>query len=376
MIPENIEVLHQGDEFGNNMIIKTALASGREIYGFTTKNNYGGGWDLGPTWNYVITSEKPFLLDAGRRGTGLKLLEMLEHAGLSYSDLDFILLSHGHEDHDGGLNEIINSRGEIKILAHETYSYLKRSYPDIAPSPEKKEYTASCWHCRMPEPHIKKFCRDYHKEKIWLKTEEIKEQEYCLADGITLFHVPGHSPDAIALLIDDEALFTGDTILSDITPHPTAEKYFDLTQNILPVGYSEAQQLYGLRAYIRSLKKLNRLGEKTQDIRVLPAHRLFYDNKWNHIDLKQRVRELIDHHIQRCSAILDILKDGPKTPEEITTLHFNSKLLKGYGIFMGINEIFSHLELLECSGDIIFIEDEKISATREGHFESLINKLE
>ena len=71
---DKLDIIQEGDKSGNGLIIKLKLSSGRDIYGMATKNSYSGEWDLGPTWNYFIDGEKPFLFDAGRRGMGKKLL--------------------------------------------------------------------------------------------------------------------------------------------------------------------------------------------------------------------------------------------------------------------------------------------------------------
>jgi glyoxylase-like metal-dependent hydrolase (beta-lactamase superfamily II) len=96
---EYTEVMHKGDDSGNEMLVRFRLPSGLEIFGLPTKNFYGGDWDLGPTWNYAVLSDKPFLVDAGRFGQGKKLVEMMETIGISAADLEFVLISHGHEDH-------------------------------------------------------------------------------------------------------------------------------------------------------------------------------------------------------------------------------------------------------------------------------------
>jgi len=94
---DQMKILHQGDEYGNGIIVRISLSTGRKILALATKNLYAGDWDLGPTWNYVIGLDRPFLLDAGRRGTGPALMEMMEYAGLKARDLDFVVLSHGHK---------------------------------------------------------------------------------------------------------------------------------------------------------------------------------------------------------------------------------------------------------------------------------------
>ena len=374
MLDDRVEVLKAGDESGNDMIIKVCLSSGREIFGFATRNFYGGEWDLGPTWNYFIVSDRNVLFDAGRRGTGSQILEMMEYAGVALNEQDTILLSHGHEDHDGGLFELVKATG-AQVMAHHTYNTLIRRYPSEAPSPEKRALPASCWHCPMPVSFSSKYCPDYHAEREAIKISPISSSTRHIQQGISVFHVPGHSPDAVALLVDDEAMLVGDTILPEITPHPTLEQTFEETGAILGPEYVEAQQLYGLRAFMRSIAKLREVANGSDQIRILPGHRLYNHGKWNDLSLPIRIDELFDHHIQRCSEILNILDQGPKTPDEICEQHFEPSLLEGIGANLARNEVLSHCELLALAGDVILEPDKRISATGESRFESRINDI-
>src|SRR5271157_2774333 len=103
MALDEIKILRSGDKYGNDTVVKMSFSGGREILGLATKNLYSGDWDFGPTWNYVILADKPFLVDTGRRGRGPDLMQMMEYGGIKAAGLDFVVLSHGHEDHDGGL---------------------------------------------------------------------------------------------------------------------------------------------------------------------------------------------------------------------------------------------------------------------------------
>ncbi len=370
-----IRVLHKGDEFGNDMIVKIRLSSGREIFAFATRNTYGGDWDLGPTWNYLVLSDRPFLVDTGRRGMGTILIQMIESLGFKSKNLDSVLLSHGHEDHDGGVFEIVKETG-AKVMANAIYSRLIQTYPEHAPSGEKESLPASCWRCLMPEAFVRENCLSYHKERQRLHIEDLESPLHFLEDGIKAIHVPGHSPDSIALFIDEEALLAGDTILPDITPHISLEESFLLTKDILPSQYIEAQQLYGLRCYLKSLKTLKALGKILEDPFVLPAHRLYYNNRWNHVRAEERIDTLIEHHIQRCSDILDILSMGPSNPGRIAREYFDAKLLEGFGMNLAVSEVLSHCELLRVSKDVVFGEEGKIQATGGIYFESVIRGLE
>jgi glyoxylase-like metal-dependent hydrolase (beta-lactamase superfamily II) len=209
-----------------------------------------------------------------------------------------------------------------------------------------------------------------------LITNRLEGLHFPLDGGVKLHHLPGHCPDALAYQIGTEALIVGDTLLPDITPHPSQEAFGSLIQHLLPPEFTPLSGYYGLRAYIRSLKRLAGLGLKFPRMRVLPAHRLFYSDRWGIIELGKRSEEIIEHHIQRCASILEVLKDSPKTAEQIARAYYEPKLLKGFGIKMAENEIKSHLELLEHSGDILWSSKEIATATGKTDFEDYIHRIE
>jgi hypothetical protein len=123
-----------------------------------------------------------------------------------------------------------------------------------------------------------------------------------------------------------------------------------------------------LQRFIKSLKKLEEIGLQYPDIFVLPAHRFFYNNQWNGVHLAGRANELIQHHLERCAAILEILASRPKTAEEIAREYFDAKLLEGFGSMMAANEVVSHCELLIAGGDVAEIDGNKYAATGKKKF--------
>jgi glyoxylase-like metal-dependent hydrolase (beta-lactamase superfamily II) len=375
MLPDYIKVLKMGDELGNHMIVSFRLPSGREILGFGTETVVTGDWALGPTWCYFIRSEPSLILDCGwQKWGGRNLLKMMKAVGVSARDLGTVMISHGHEDHDGGLVEFVEATG-LMVMVHPVYELLIRHYPEAAPPGARADFPASCWNCPMPNSFSEKYCLAYHKERDRLHVESINRFGVPLYDDVTIHHLPGHCPDAIAIQIGEEAMLVGDVVLPEITPHPTRESDYRMTCGVLKPLYEKAEQIYGLRAYIRSLKKLLEMAEQYPDMLVLPAHRLYYMNRWNSLSLRGRVEELIEHHVQRCADLLLILKNGPKTAKEIALDHFEPRLLRGFGIYMAINEVLSHCELLSVSGDIV-MEGEKIAGTGSNNFEALIGGLE
>ena len=214
------------------------------------------------------------------------------------------------------------------------------------------------------------------RERSRLEIETIKDGETTIMNSVVSYHLPGHSPDALAFLLGEEVLVVGDTLLPDISPHPTRLCYFDHVANVFGPHYSNGDAIYGLRAYLRSIKKLERIGTRMGQLTVLPAHRLFYNHRWNEMDLNKRVRDLLTHHVERCARILETLKPGPKTATELAAACFDAALLKGSGIVMAENEILSHCEVLQTSGDVVSCNGGGLEATGTSNFESAIEALE
>lgn len=369
------KIIHRGDDSGNEMVVKFRLPSGLEILGLPTRNYYGGHWDLGPTWNYAVMTDQPFLVDAGRFGQGKNLLGMMQSAGIGSADLDFVLISHGHEDHDGGLAELIKQT-RLRVKAHSIYDLLIRKYPSASPGGHKANFPAKCWHCMMPESFWGKNCLEYHGVLQDLIVEKINDGQTALGSDVHTLHLPGHSPDCLAVLLGSEVLIVGDIVLPDISPWPTSETMFDEVAEVIAPRYSQAESVFGLQRYLKSLLKLAQIARQYPELLVLPAHRLYYSGQWNGVRLMERVRGLIQHHIDRCAAILEILNTGSKTAEKIAAAHFDAKLLEGFGSLMAANEIASHCELLMKSGDVRAVENGGYAFTGTTNFERYIQSLE
>jgi glyoxylase-like metal-dependent hydrolase (beta-lactamase superfamily II) len=374
LTPGNPLIVQKGDESGNGMIVRFRLPSGLEVIGAPTGNFYGNGWDLGPTWNYAVLADRPFLVDSGRFGQGESLLTMLGAAGVSDKDLAFVLISHGHEDHDGGLAELV-ARTRLDVRAHTVYPRLIRRRPEFAPAGHKRLFPAKCWHCFMPESFSTASCLDYHLALDGLAVETVSDGRTALGTGVAALHLPGHSPDCLAVMLGEEAVLVGDIVLPGITPWPTREAAHAEVAAVIGEDYADPQALFGLRRFIRSLNTLRQAAAANPDVLVLPAHRLYFKGGWNGLRLEERVDELIAHHVARSGAILDALRPGPKTAGEIADTYFEQRLLKGLGRFMAVNEILSHLELLETAGDVAAAEGGRVEATGTADFEALIAAL-
>jgi glyoxylase-like metal-dependent hydrolase (beta-lactamase superfamily II) len=206
-----------------------------------------------------------------------------------------------------------------------------------------------------------------------LKIDPVGDGENELMADVHTHHLPGHSPDCVAVLLGDEAIIVGDIVLPDITPWPTREESFSEIAGVIKPHYTQASRIFGLDRYIKSLKKLAAIAASHPDVLVLPAHRFYYRGQWNGIQLGDRVKELLAHHVQRCAAILELLRTGPQTAEALAREHFEERLLEGFGSIMAANEIISHCELLAVCGDIVRVNKTQYRATGSGNFEAHIS---
>ncbi|MFH1060159.1 MAG: MBL fold metallo-hydrolase [Pseudomonadota bacterium] len=370
MLEQFVEVLAEGDERGNGMLLRFRFPSGLTVHGLPTPNEYGGEWDLGPTWNFLVQADRPFLVDAGRWGTGAMLVEAMGQVGQSAADLDYVLLSHGHEDHDGGLAEVAARTGAA-VKAHQVYGLLVHRYPDLAPQDYKRDFPAKCWHCFMPESYYRPNCLPYHREILASEVQPIGDGRVQLAPGVETIHLPGHSPDALAILLGEEVLLVGDNLLPEITPWPTNLRMHQTVAGVLGRLYPEAGMLYGLSRYLRSLKEMAALAAARPGLAVLPAHRLFHHGRLHSIDLPERVATMLGHHVERCADILRILQKGPLDAETIAQRHFAPEKLKGPGRLMAKNEVVCHCELLEEAGCVARI-GRTFAATGAGDIQAFI----
>jgi hypothetical protein len=227
----------------------------------------------------------------------------------------------------------------------------------------------------MPETFYTENCLEYHQVLQGLKIDPIGNGESEIGSDIRTCHLPGHSPDCLAVRLGDEAIIVGDIILPDISPWPTRKSLFDEVAAVIKPRYTDAEAIFGLSRYIRSLKKLIQIAHDHPGLLVLPAHRFYYNGCWNPVDLESRVGELLEHHLTRCGAIIKILNNGPKTADDIAAEHFEKRLLEGFGNIMAANEIISHCELLIESGDVITVDGNCYAASGKTQFETYIQEL-
>ncbi len=145
------DVIVKGKDNGEGMVIHYKTAKGTDVFGLAIPNIYADAdWDLGPTWCYLIFGQKTTLIDTGRLGNFEVFASLLKSIGKKFSDIDRIVVTHSHEDHDGNVAEII-SAAQAELWAHTIYRQMISYHPHITDGALHPELPGSCRMCRMPE---------------------------------------------------------------------------------------------------------------------------------------------------------------------------------------------------------------------------------
>ena len=284
-------------------------------------------------------------------------------AGFDVKDIGRVIITHGHEDHDGNLPEVLEASG-AELWAHYAFDSMVAYHEGIDDGAAHPDFPGSCRTCLMPE-QFNTVCRPYHHKRSRLKASYRVKDDTATPDSRFRFLLtPGHSPDSMCSIFEDEVVFGGDTLLATITPHPSLMLEYYCNKRILPEGYGKDHDAYGLISYIRSLDKLQKQCRNTQ--LLLPGHRLFEKGKPNYLQPSERAAEILRFHIQRCGNIIKILDSRVLDLDEISIELFDPRLRRGFGKYLSQREVMSHLELLAVQGDVEWVDGSKFTSRATG----------
>jgi glyoxylase-like metal-dependent hydrolase (beta-lactamase superfamily II) len=136
-------------------------------------------------------------------------------------------------------------------------------------------------------------------------------------------HVPGHCPGHVVIRLHD-VLFSGDHVLSDISPHQSPEQLTHST---------------GLEHYLESLDALRSWAAGVS--LALGGHNDPIPNLSGRLDAIQQL------HSQRLQQVLEIL-DEPHTIAEVSRALFGE--VHGYNVLLALEETGAHVEYLYQRG--------------------------
>lgn len=168
----------------------------------------------------LIRGEKNILVDPNNHHIGFYGLlgKALNSRGLTYSDIDAVVVSHWHHDHSSNVGlfaggELVVGKGEL--------DFGREVYGEEEVQGKIKKYT---------------------------KVTEIDET-YELCSGVKVFNTPGHTPGSVSVLVEDgteRIAIMGDTIM-------TREEWLEGKYS----HWYSAEQLAGLQKAAEMIKTYN-----------------------------------------------------------------------------------------------------------------------
>lgn len=366
---DDIEVIKAGDKDGLGMVVRCTISGSLEVNVISLPQHSHSR--TGPTWAYLTNVEGWTLIDAGARGALGDLELGMGVLGLKLTDLKRVIITHGHQDHDGNAYDLIKASG-AELWAHELYfrflrysnnhasldieSPLHKAMHEIRNSQETWYRTRSdaAGHAYW-QSHIESYTSGRNRIlDEQLPVHPIRDGEQ-LGD-LRFIYTPGHAIDELCIGLNG-TIFTGDHVLPQISPHPTfKQSYPEALRGTIPAEYQESGEHYGLKCYLKSLGKVLAMDRYTT---VFPAHRLFNHNRFNIRNLR-RAQDIVRHHLRRLDRLMEVIEEGADTPPKAAQKLFPPRKLSGGGFFAAVSEVVSHLELLADAGDIAVSEDGRL----------------
>ena len=153
--------------------------------------------------------------------------------------------------------------------------------------------------------------------------------------GFSVLTGDGHAPEQVMLHSPSDSLFlAADQVLARITPN-------------VSVWAVEPEQ-NSLGEYLASLASLTTT--LPYDVLVLPGHGVpFYG-------LKTRIKQLADHHEERCGLIADACRDTPKTSRELVPVVFHKYPLDVHQMSFAFSEVQAHVNYMLRTDRLQWVE--------------------
>ncbi|MGW7266498.1 MBL fold metallo-hydrolase [Streptomyces sp. NPDC054842] len=259
---------------------------------------------LGHTLVYVVDTDRgPVLVDTGWDDpASLDVLATgLAACGTSVAEIHGVVVTHHHPDHHGLSGAVREASGAWIAMHAADASVVRRM----------REYRPELWFTYMadklaaagaPEEHVAPL-RTARPRTLPGFSPALPDREIVPGDLLDLpgrrlraIWTPGHTPGHVCLHLEEDhparlpgrgRLFSGDHLLPGITPHIGLYEDPDDATVTDPLG-----------DYLDSLERVGRLGPAE----VLPAHQHAFT------DASTRVRALLDHHEERLTGLLALLR--------------------------------------------------------------------
>ncbi len=287
---------------------------------------------------YLFAGEPLTLLDTGPKSDQAwgALVRLLGQLGYAVSDIQQVLITHGHVDHFGLAMRIRSESGCLIRTPVLEIDNVVRRMSDIAESNIYGQFFADCG---IPDDLVEHQAKLYrYFERFFDPIDEHEQfhggERFKLGDiELTAMSAPGHSRGhAVFYQAQTGMLFSGDSLIKHISPNPIVEL----------IDGRRTERFKSLPAY---LETLNRLYDMELGL-ILPGHGLFID------DHRKHIKKALKLHQRRKKKLLSMLNAKPRKVYDLAVKMFPS--LPASEIFLAISEVIGHLDLLAVEGKAIF----------------------
>lgn len=282
---------------------------------------------------YLVMTDPITLLDAGsgQEGSNASLRGCFQRLGEEFDervqlfDVGRLILTHGHIDHFGGVNFVVEQSG-AEIGIHELDVSVIRSFK------ERLIMNTNNLHlfldrAGLSSGAVEKLLNMNKWSKDLFQPAEV---DFTFDEGplagtpFEIFHTPGHCPGQVCIRLDD-ILFTADHVLSRITPNQSPEFITRYT---------------GLGHYMESLQK----------VRSVPGIALgLGGHEGDMTNLHGRIDETLAFHEMRLEKTLALCNTA-RSIKEVSVELFGER--QGYHVLLAFLETGAHMEYLYERGRI------------------------
>ncbi len=239
----------------------------------------------------------------------------------SLSDVERVIITHGHIDHFGGL-AFVKSQAGAQVAIHELDRRVLTNYE------ERVVVATKALGIYFGRAGIDTELRDelfamygFAKKHVTSIDVDINLLDEQVIDGLEFIHTPGHCPGQVCIRLGD-VLLSADHVLSHTTPHQSPESI---------------THYMGLDHYADSLRKLLRV----EGIRLaLGGHEDPMD------DLYGRIQAIRASHNRKLERIRNIMRaeGAPMTISQISAAMYPD--VQGYHVLLALEEAGAHIEYL------------------------------
>lgn len=252
---------------------------------------------------------------------------------LDFSRLHRILITHGHIDHFGGCAQL-REQTTAQVYIHELDLRNLTNYEEriVVAAKHLDEFLVEAGASDALRERCLELYRITKSLGRSILVDRTYEAENYQVGRFQALHVPGHCAGHVVLKLDN-VLFSGDMVLSHISPHQAPERLTHYT---------------GLGHYLESLSRLEWWAKDVQI--TLGGHGAPI------LNLEKRIQEIRAVHQERLAQVLEILQQ-PHTIAEVSKILFGE--VNGYNILLALEETGAHVEYLYQRGllEIANLED-------------------